>query len=104
MHDGAGAHGTRFLGDEKGASLKSPIFHNALGLGEGKDLGVSRGILEALDLVVGSGNDMPILDDDRSHGHFISCIGMTSLTQGLAHEVIITLQVNQWVHDGWLSL
>ena len=46
-------------------------------------------VVEALRLVVGTGNDAMTANDDRSDGHFPFCGGLTRLVEGTAHEVFV---------------
>ena len=46
-------------------------------------------VVEALRLVVGTGDDAIAANYDRSDGHFAFCGGLTRLVEGTAHEVFV---------------
>jgi hypothetical protein len=52
---------------------------------------MSGGILQSLDLVPSSGDDLALMDDDGTDGHLVLIGSFSSLPEGLAHEVVVTV-------------
>jgi len=93
-HHGAGAHGAGFFGDKERAAFESPVAEGVGRLRDHKDFGVGGGVFEQLHLIVGAGDDFRVADDDRADGHFVSLVGHAREPQRLAHEIVITGQVD----------
>jgi len=100
VDDGSGAHGAGFFGDVEITLVQAPITHGALGLGEGEHLGMGGGILQSLDLVPSSGDDLALMDDDGTDGHLVLIVSFSSLPEGLAHEVVVTVEVDERLDHG----
>ena len=93
-HDGARAHGARFLRHEESAALESPIAERAGGLCDCENFGVGRGILEQFHLIVGASDDCSVPNDHRADRDFIGLVGHSCQAQGFAHEMFIARDVN----------
>lgn len=100
VDDGSGAHGAGFFGDVEITLVQAPIAHGALGLGEGEHLGMGGGILQSLDLIPGAGDYLSLMDDDGSDGHFVLMGGFSSLPEGFAHEVVVTVEIDEGLDHG----
>lgn len=98
MHDGSGAHGTGFFGDENIAMGEPPVADGALGLGEGQHFCVGSGVAEEFDLIGGPADDVTFMDDDGADRNFFLAEGLAGFAQSLAHEELIAGTV-----DGILS-
>lgn len=87
MDDGTCAHGAGFLGDVEVAVSQAPVAKAALSLSEGEHFGVGGGVFEGFHLVPGAGDDLAVVNDDGTDGHFVLGASTAGLAEGLAHEV-----------------
>ena len=71
LEDGPGAHRARFQRDVERAAIEPPRSQRMGRLGDGDHLGVGRGIVELLSLIVGAGDHLAMVDNRRADGHFI---------------------------------
>jgi len=90
MHQRAGAHGARLLGDVKVAFVQTPVANHAFRLGDRQHLGVRGGILEGFDLVEGAGDDFSLMSDDRPDRDFVRIVSPERLPEGFSHEKRVT--------------
>lgn len=98
MDERAGAHRARLLGDKKIAFVQAPVADRGFRLGQGEHLGVGRRILEQFDLIKGARNDLPRSHHDRADWHLFRLVSAPGEAQGLAHEIGVTLQINDFFH------
>src|SRR5215472_2380072 len=81
LHDGAGAHRARLDCSIQSAVVQAVVAQLLGGPPQGKDFGVSCGIVEVDGPVVCARNDTPVLGDNRSHGNFIFVQAALSLAK-----------------------
>ncbi len=98
MDNRASAHGARLLGDVQIAVGKAPVSHRSLSLCDGKHFSMRSGVLQLLDLIARPSENAPLAHHDRPDGDFLLPAGHLRLTQGLAHEVVVALEVNNRIH------
>ena len=94
MNERAGAHGARLLGDVERAVGEPPVAGGFLGLGEGEHLRVGGGIAEEFHLIEGAGDDASGAHDDGADGNLPGLVSARGLAQGLAHEVVVAVEVD----------
>lgn len=94
MNNRHGTHWTRLLGNVKSTAVQAPVAHGFLGSREHQHFGMGGGILEGFHLIPSPGNDMAIVDYHRTHWHLIGTVGLLSLPQGEAHEVLVAGHVD----------
>jgi hypothetical protein len=58
---------------------------------------VRRGVLEHFNLVAGPGNDFSLSHHHRTHGDFSSLVGFHGLPQSFTHEIMVAVQINDWI-------
>ena len=98
MHHRAGAHRARLLRHVKLAPVQPPVAEHALGLCDREHLRVRGCVLERLDLVEGARDDPPLMHDDASDRYLVRIECATRLPEGFAHEKLIAVEVNDFVH------
>jgi hypothetical protein len=79
----------------------APVTDGFLRLRQREHLGVRGGVLEQLHLIERPTDDSPLAHDDRADGHFLRLEGARGLSQRLAHEVRVALQVNDRLVHAW---
>ena len=97
MHHRPGAHRARlFCGVERAAG-QPPIADRLLGGGECEHLGVRGGVVEQFHLVERPGDDAALVHDHRADRHLLGFPRFHGLAQGLAHEVVVAVEVDDWL-------
>src|SRR6266481_5804771 len=71
LNDGASAHGAGLDGHVKGGAPQSIICGGASGVAERHDFRVGGRVTIADGAVISASQDLPVLYQDRAHGHFI---------------------------------
>ena len=94
MDDGTCAHRARFFGDIERAVGESPGAQRVLSGGECEHFRVSGGVLQGFDLVGRACNDFALVSDDGADGYFIGLERFACFSHRLAHEILITLKVD----------
>jgi hypothetical protein len=59
-------------------------------------LGMRGGIFQCLHLVVRAGNNTPLMHNDGSDRDFLPFPGTTRLSEGFAHKILVTVEIDQW--------
>ena len=85
VQQGAGAHHTRLERHDEGAVVEPPATEHAGRVPQGQQLGVGRRVLQALPLVVASGDDQPVTHDHRADGDVAVPQGRLGLGQRQLH-------------------
>ena len=57
------------------------------------------GVIEQLDLIPRASNHIAVSHHHGTHGNFIGLTGLHSLTDGVSHEILIALQID----DGFVT-
>ena len=89
VNDGPGTHGAGLFCDVEIALVEPPVAQGTFGLGEREHFGMRSGVLERLNLVPGATDDIALMHDDGSNGHFVLFGGFAGLPQGIAHEMLV---------------
>jgi hypothetical protein len=95
MNDCSGTHRTWFLGNEEIAVIESPVPDGIFRLGDGKHFCMCGGILQCLDLIVGTRNDSASPGDYRTDWNFLGQIRFFRLPKRLAHEEGVALEIDE---------
>ena len=94
MDDGPGAHRARLLGHVERAFFQPPVAERFLRRGEREHFRVGGGVLEGFHLVPRAGDDPALADDHGTDRHLAGGIGLAGLTQRLAHEIGVAVQID----------
>ena len=94
MHHRPGTHRARLLGDEQRAAGEPPVAECLLGGGEREHLGVRGGVVEQFHLVERPGDDPAVMHDHRADRHLLRVPRLHGLAQGLSHEVVVAVKVD----------
>ena len=97
MNNGPGAHGAGLLGHVKIAVIQAPVALDLLRLGEGEHLGVRSRISQGLDLIVGSGDDRTVSNDDCPDGDLFGKERFLGLAERLSHHERIAGKIDDWI-------
>ena len=89
VDDGPAAHGAGLQRHEQLALPEPPAAQRLAGRINGQQLGVVGGVFAALAQVVGAGDDLPVLGDDRPDRDLAQCGGKLCLRQRGAHQFFI---------------
>ena len=79
------AHGARFQGHIQGAVFQPPGTQGLTGGGDGHHFGMGRGILKTFAGIPTAADDLALVDENRTHGHFPILGGSPGLRQGQLH-------------------
>ena len=86
---GAGAHRARFEGGHQGGAVETGRPDRCRRVAQRQQLGVRRGIAEALAFVVASGHDDAVDDDCGADGYVVVVEGLACLVDRQLHEVVV---------------
>lgn len=89
QYDGAGAHGTGFLGDIECGFGETPVAHGGGDLGNGNHLGMGSGVFQKFGLVVGLADDLAVAHDDGADGNFAVICRLLCFAQGELHVMVV---------------
>jgi hypothetical protein len=74
MHKRACAHRARLLGHVKIAIIQPPIANGCLSLRKGQHFGVRSGVLQQLDLIIGTRDDFACADNYHAYRDFVGFV------------------------------
>jgi hypothetical protein len=87
LHDGSGAHRTRFDCNIQSAVVQAVVPQLLSGPAKSEEFGVSSGIVEMDGPIVRARHQAAVLRQNRSHGNFTFVQSALSLAQGQRHKL-----------------
>jgi hypothetical protein len=92
IDDRTRTHRAGFKGDHQCALVKTPTSYVEGGITKSKDFGVGGGIAGQFAFVVTGGNDVAVMNDNRTHRNIIMSEGGGSLVKGNLHPLLILIE------------